>query len=92
MQLNEVVQQAAQAKFPFHMQDILNGIGLNAAQHMGSHPVYTIRVTAALKEIKDRLGANFNPQSAYDEIVLLTNKIKAAIAANPNTPIDQLIF
>lgn len=92
LELNVVVQKAAQARFPFHMQDVLNGIPLTTAQHLGSHPNYTIRVTNALNAIPSKLGANYTPENVFNEIVNLTNRIKAAILANPNTPIDQIIF
>ncbi|MBI2730973.1 MAG: AHH domain-containing protein [Sphingobacteriales bacterium] len=76
------------------MQDILNGVPLTTAQHLGSHPNYTSRVTAELDKIVDRLNKNgsFTPENAYHEIVDLTNRIKQAIINNPNTPIDQIIF
>jgi uncharacterized membrane protein YgcG len=87
-----VIQKAASAKFPFHVQDILNGIPLTTAQHLGSHPQYTQRVKNALLEIETRVGANLTPEIAYQEIVNLTNRIKSIIIANPNLNIDNIIF
>jgi hypothetical protein len=91
---NDLVQKAAEARTAFHMQDALNGVPLTAAQHLGSHPNYTNRVTNELNNIRDRLisSNSFTPENAYTEIVDLTNRIKQAIINNPNTPIDQLIF
>jgi uncharacterized membrane protein YgcG len=88
----EVIQKAASARFPFHVQDILNGVPLTAAQHLGSHPQYTERVRIALQQIKLSHGANLTPEIAYQEIVNLTNRIKAAILANPNVSIENIIF
>lgn len=88
----EVIQKAASAKFPFHVQDILNGVPLTAAQHLGSHPQYTQRVRLALQQIKNTHGSNLTPEIAYQEIVDLTNRIKQAILANPNTSIENIIF
>jgi len=88
----KVIQLAAQSKFPFHVQDALNGIPLSTVQHSGSHPDYTKRVAAALKEISDTYGVNLTPEIAYNEILDLTNRIKNAILTNPNTPINQIIF
>jgi A nuclease family of the HNH/ENDO VII superfamily with conserved AHH len=87
-----VIQKAASAKFPFHVQDLLNGIPLTTAQHLGSHPQYTQRVKNALLEIETRIGANLTPEIAYQEIVNLTNRIKSVINANPNLNIENIIF
>ena len=87
-----VIQKAAQARFPFHVQDIMNGIPISALQHSGSHPNYTLRVNQALENIKISYGSNLTPEIAYQEIVNLTNRIKAEIASHPNTKIDDLIF
>ena len=88
----EVIQKAAGANFPFHVQDILNGIPLSPLQHKGSHDLYTGRVRSALNDIKQRFGASLTPEIAYNEIVDLTNRIKEAILANPNTNIENIIF
>lgn len=88
----EVIQKAAQAKFPFHPQDALNGIPLNSLQHLGSHPNYTARVSTELEKIRIRHGANLTPEIAYQELINLTNRIRQAIISNPNTPIEHLIF
>jgi hypothetical protein len=88
----DVIQKAASARFPFHVQDILNGVPLTTAQHIGSHPQYTERVRIALQEIKTRHGVNLTPEIAYQEIVDLTNRIKAVITANPNVSIENIIF
>jgi hypothetical protein len=87
-----VIQLAAQSKFPFHVQDVLNGIPLSLIQHNGSHDLYTGRVRVALDNISRQYGTNLTPEIAYNEIVNLTNRIKKAILANPNTPINNLIF
>jgi hypothetical protein len=87
-----VIQKAAQAVFPFHVQDVMNGIPISALQHSGSHPNYTIRVNQALENIEISYGSNLTPEIAYQEIVNLTNRIKAEIASHPNTKIDDLIF
>lgn len=88
----DVIQKAAQARFPFHVQDALNGIPLNTTQHLGSHSAYTDRVKRALEEIKRRYGTHLTPEVAFQELVDLTNRIKSAILANPNTALNNLIF
>jgi hypothetical protein len=70
----------------------MNGIPISALQHSGSHPNYTIRVNQALENIEISYGSNLTPEIAYQEIVNLTNRIKAEIASHPNTKIDDLIF
>lgn len=88
----DVIQKAAQARFPFHVQDVLNGIPLSAIQHNGPHSEYTKRVGKALKEISETYGATLTPEIAFQELVNLTNRIKNTILANPITPINNLIF
>jgi hypothetical protein len=88
----EVIQKAAQARFPFHVQDVLNGIPLNTIQHSGKHPKYTERVRTELAKIKTKHGTNLTPEIAYHEIVDLTERIKAAILASPNTNIENILF
>ena len=89
---NEVIQMAAKARFPFHVQDILNGKLISNAQHNGSHDLYTGRVKLALEEIGAKYGSALTPEIAYEEIVNLTNRIKKKIDDNPTTAINDLIF
>ena len=83
---------AAQARFPFHPQDALNGIPISTFQHNAPHNLYSDRVAQALQQINDRYGAALTPDIAYREIVDLTNRIKDRILANPNTPLNEIIF
>jgi hypothetical protein len=88
-----VIQKAAGSKNAFHVDDLFNGIPLGTAQHMGSHPNYDARVKNAIKDIFDNNGGvNINPDVAYTKLVDLTNRIKAALLANPTTKVDDLIF
>ena len=69
---------AAQARFPFHVQDVLNGIPISTLQHNGSHGIYTEKVKGALRSISLKHGNSLTPEIAYHEVVQLTNKIKEA--------------
>jgi hypothetical protein len=88
----KVIQMAAKTDFPFHVQDILNGIPLSTVQHNGSHAAYTEKVRQALRQIETQHGSNLTPQIAFQEIVDLTNRIKAQILANPTVSINNLNF
>ncbi len=87
-----VIQEAAKSRFPFHVQDLLNGIPLNSIQHNGSHDAYTNRVAEALVDIQRNYGNSLTPEIAYQEILNLANRIRNAILANPNTSINNIIF
>jgi hypothetical protein len=90
---NNVIQKAARLGVnPFHMNSTLNGIPLSTAVHNGSHSLYDQRVVNRLTDIENQFGPNMTPQQAYDSLTDLINDIKTAIANNPNTPINQLIF
>lgn len=89
----EVLQKAGSAGLPFHPDDVMNGIGLGPAQHMGNHPQYTEKVRLALLDIYNQNGgANMTPQVAYTKVVDLINTIKVAIIANPTVKVNDLIF
>ncbi len=87
-----VIQLAAQSRFPFHVQDILNGIPLSSIQHYGPHDVYTRRVREALEEVKARYGSGLTPEIAKNELISLTNKIRTAILNNPNLHLNDIVF
>jgi hypothetical protein len=93
--VDDVVQEAAKGNNAFHLNELLNGIPLTSIQHSGSHSLYSARVKAHLTSIKNNLvsSGNFNPTSAREAIQdLINNVIKPAIASQPNTPINQIVF
>ena len=91
LQNNLIVQKAAKAAEAFHMNELLNGISLGPLIHNGSHFAYDSKI---LQKLTDFAAAvpNATPSQCYDEVIDIINKVRTAIANNPNTPINQLIF
>jgi hypothetical protein len=90
---NSVVQRAAEAGF--HMNDVLNGIGLKKYSKElldglhGNHPAYTDYVTSQLTLFAKDMGSKLTPEAAknYLEKTLipdLTKKIQEAEKAGEN--------
>ncbi len=88
LQSNPIVQKAAKSGSAFHMNEALNGIPLSTAVHSVSHSHYDGLILQKLNTIPSTL----TPNQTYDELIKILNKVRKAIADNPNTPINQLIF
>jgi hypothetical protein len=86
--IHPAVQKAAKGSNPFHLNEILNGIPLNTSVHTGNHAAYLSRVQSRLDAIPSNLDAN-QTRVQIEQIII---DIKNAIANNPNTHIDNLIF
>ncbi len=86
--VHPAIQKAAKGSNAFHLNEAFNGIPLSRTVHNSGHPNYIIRVRQAL----DAIPANLGPFTTRTEVDKVINRIKAAIAANPNTNIDNLIF
>lgn len=88
LQENIIIQKAAKSADAFHMNEALNGIPLTNAVHNGSHFAYDTKIAALLNE----LPANASPTQCYNKVEEVINKVRIAIANNPNTPLNQLDF
>lgn len=88
LQTNTIIQKAAKSGSAFHMNEALNGIPLSTAVHSGSHGNYDAKITALLNV----LPANATPTQCYNKVNEVINKVRTAIANNPNTPLNQLNF
>ena len=90
IQVHPAIQKAAKkdGMSPFHLNDLINGIPLDNVIHNGSHPDYDNAVRMAL----DLIPSNATPAQAYDEVVQLINRIRVAIANNPNLKINEIVF
>jgi hypothetical protein len=88
LQTNPIIQKAAKAAEAFHMNEALNGIPLSTAVHNGSHLEYD----KIIKRYLDAVPTNATPKECYDAVETIINRVRIAIANNPNTPINQLIF
>ena len=87
-----LVQAAARARNPFHMNEFKNGFPLHESRHMGSHPNYDARVQNALNIIKQSLGTNPDPNMAAEALRNLTDRITNAIRIQADKRIDDVIF
>lgn len=74
---------------PFHLNDLINGIPLDNVIHNGSHPNYDNAVRDLLSNL---VPPNATPEQAYDGVVVVIDRIKAAIARNPGVNINDLRF
>lgn len=84
-----LVQLAAKAKAPFHINEFNNGINISNLYHNGSHPNYSLKVKQEMERI---YNANMTPQVAQEELQTLLRRIKTAILASPTTNINDVIF
>ncbi|QLC67555.1 AHH domain-containing protein [Flavobacterium sp. LPB0248] len=87
-QSKAVIQKASKSQHAFHMNEALNGIPLENAVHNGSHARYDDLIQGYLNRIPD----NATPDQCYEAVTDIINKVRTAIANNPNTHINQLIF
>ena len=88
-----LVQAAAKAKAPFHINEVNNGINMSSLYHNGSHPTYTEEVRLAMARIYSANGGvNIQPYVAQQELQRLLTTIKDAIVANPTTNINNIRF
>jgi hypothetical protein len=89
----KLVQEAAKAKAPFHINEFNNGVNISELFHNGSHPNYTERVKVAMQGIYDSNGGpNISPQVAQQQLQNLLYRIRNAISSNPTTNIDNITF
>ncbi len=86
--LNDLVQQAAKNRVPFHINfGSQNGIPLALIRHNGSHENYDIQVGSLLNELA--VNYSYDPEIAYEKLTQLINCIKNAIL-NTDIPISQI--
>ena len=88
LQLNPIVQKAAKSSNAFHMNEALNGIPLSTAVHNGSHSHYDGLIESYL----NALPSTATPDQCFTKVQEVINRVRTAIANNPNTPINQLNF
>jgi len=89
-----IVQTAAKGTNPFHINEPFNGIALSSSTHAGAqsgHPNFNNRVFQKLEEIRIN-HPNITPDLAREKLEELISIIRAKIATNPNTHINNLIF
>lgn len=87
-----LVQAAAKAKNPFHMNELKNGFPLHESRHMGRHPNYDKRIVDAFEKIKLQIGQNPDPNLAAEVLRSLTERITNAIRTQADKKIDDIIF
>lgn len=86
IQEHPVVQKAAD--WGFHMNESLNGIPVIKEINSPNHNIYNNYIEQKLNLIQK----DFPENKWHEELIKLVNKAKAAIAANPNTHLDQIRF
>jgi hypothetical protein len=86
IQEHPVVQKAAD--WGFHMNELLNGIPVKKEINSPNHNIYNNYIEQKINLIQK----NFPENKWHEELIKLVNKAKAAIAANPNTHLDQISF
>jgi hypothetical protein len=89
-----VIQKAAKAKNPFHINEFDNGIAVEAWQNT-NHPQYNNRVEAILENYKnsfDNFDRDVSAEEAYEFLNLEMSKLYNLIDNNPTVKINDLIF
>lgn len=88
---HSLVQKAAGADF--HLNEILNGIPLNAIQHSsGGHTLYNEKVRIKLQALWDVGGNTGSADLAKILVRNLGNNIRSWILAHPNQSINDIIL
>lgn len=85
-----VIQKAAKAENPFHINQFDNGIAVDAWQNT-NHPAYNSRLEAIL-DLWNSGNPNASPEAANAFLEDKMEEIFLNIQNNPNTKINDLIF
>jgi hypothetical protein len=85
-----VIQKAAKAENPFHINQFDNGIAVDAWQNT-NHPAYNSRLEAIL-DLWNSGNPNASPEAANAFLEDKMEEIFLIIQNNPNTKINDLIF
>ena len=84
-----VIQKLAKyTKKPFHIDNPLNGIPIEAWRNQPNHNNYNRLVEEAL----DAININQSEELIISELENLLNRIRNAIVQNPNVHLNDLIF
>ena len=70
------------------MNELLNGIPLEAWRNQPNHNIYNNLIKSKL----DALPNNLSPNDAYDELVKILEKARQAIISNPNKHLNEITF
>ena len=89
---HEVIQKAAKGNDPFHMNEITNGLPIDAWRNQPNHHLYDTKVEAALNEIKTALGPNMTSDQAAKALRSLAQRIRQAIIDNPSVHLNNIDF
>ncbi len=82
-----IIQKAAKSKMAFHMNEILNGIGIKNTNHLTGHNKYN----NVLRDILNRLDlGNPDPDMAYELVEDLAGYLKNLISNNPNLTLGEI--
>lgn len=91
-----LVQHAAGAQFPFHIDEFSNGIPVEAWRNQPNHAIYDTRVVQAMTNIELGLIGEYGslalvpPQIAANKLRELQVKIANNILANPTLHLNQI--
>lgn len=88
LQGHKIIQDAAKSKRAFHMNELLNGIPIEAWRNQPNHNVYNNLIKSKL----DALPNNLSPNDAYDELVKILEKAKQAIKDNSTKHLNEISF
>jgi A nuclease family of the HNH/ENDO VII superfamily with conserved AHH len=88
LQNNPIVQKAFKSAEAFHLNEALNGISLSTLVHSGSHGSYDDLIEGYLNAVP----ANATPSECFNAVNQIIDKVRTAIANNPTTKVNDLIF
>jgi hypothetical protein len=88
IQGHKIIQDAAKSRRAFHMNELLNGIPIEAWRNQPNHNVYNNLIKSKL----DALPNNLSPNQAYDELVKILEKARQAIKDNPTKHLNEISF
>jgi len=85
-----VIQKAAKAEFPFHINEFSNGIAVDAWQNT-THPNYNDKIFDILEEFNNDYPSA-TPEQAKAFLEEEMEALFQLIQSNPSIKIDRLIF
>lgn len=81
------MQKAAKSKNAFHINEALNGIPLNTANHLTGHNLYNAKIREKLILLNNTSPTN---EIAYQKLITFSNDLRNLIKNNPNMNLGQI--
>lgn len=85
-----MVKLAAQSGDAFHLNDLVNGIPVDAWRNT-NHPAYSTKVQVLMDNVL-RDNPNITPNEALEQLNNIIDYVTTIIKNNPNSRLQDLLF